>query len=62
MNLYRVLKGDVAHYVQPEQIEYYADNGYEIYRVVEERVTDLAGETKRAKVDSTTVISGGDER
>lgn len=44
MNLYRVEKDGKTFYIQPDMLEYYADNGYDIYKPLEEKVTDVAEE------------------
>lgn len=59
--LYRVEKDGMTHYVQPHQLQYYADNGYRIYREVEVRVTDVAGEIARIEDGSQTAQVTGSE-
>ena len=44
MATYRVEKDGIAFYVQPEMLDYYASNGYKIYKTIEERVADVAAE------------------
>ncbi len=41
---YRVVKDGRSFHVPADQIEYYANNGYTIYRQVEEEVTDTESE------------------
>lgn len=48
MTTYRVEKDGITFYVQPEQIEYYAANGWAVYKTVEEQVTDAAAEATEA--------------
>lgn len=48
MTTYRVEKDGVTFYVQPTQLQYYADNGYRIYKTVEEVVDNVAVEVAAA--------------
>ena len=58
MDLYRVEKDGLTCYVQPDKIQYYADQGYRIYRYVEEQVTDV-DEELAAYDNSQTAHLGG---
>ena len=53
MNTYRVEKDGMTHYAQPQQLRYYADNGYTIYKTVEMLVTDVDGEMRSAEDANT---------
>lgn len=44
MTIYRVEKDGITFYIQPEMLDYYASNGYEIFKTEERRVTDVAVE------------------
>lgn len=46
--VYRVERNGISFYVQPEMLGYYAQSGYQIYKQVEEIVTDVEGEVRRA--------------
>jgi hypothetical protein len=41
---YRVEKDGITFYVQPEMLDYYASNGYKIYKTIEKQVADIAVE------------------
>ena len=41
---YTVAKDGLAFYVQPWMLDYYASNGYKVYKTVEEEVTNVAAE------------------
>ena len=56
MAIYRVEKDSISFYVQPETLGYYASEGYQIYKTVEEEVVDVAAEMDDAQ---TTVTIGG---
>lgn len=60
--IYRVEKDGMTHYVQPHQLQYYADNGYRIFREVEEQVTDVADELARLDGPQTAQVSGSEAR
>ena len=44
---YKVAKDGLAFYVQPWMLDYYASNGYKVYKTVEEEVTNVAAEIAR---------------
>ena len=46
---YRVEKDHKTFYVQPEMLEYYETNGYAIYKTVEQEVTDVQSEIRKAE-------------
>lgn len=63
MTIYRVEKDGTTFYVQPSQLQYYADNGYKIYKTVEESVIDVAGEMKTAsaEMEGHSAVAEGEE-
>lgn len=61
--LYRVEKDGISFHIQPEMVEYYADNGYSIYKTVEEKVTNVKKELKNYTPETSTAyvgVRGGD--
>lgn len=61
--LYRVEKDGISFHIQPEMVEYYADNGYSIYKTVEEKVTDVKKELENYTPETSTAyvgVLGGD--
>ena len=44
MIIYRVEKDGISFHVQPETLDYYAANGYEIFKTVEQQVSNVAVE------------------
>ena len=57
MVTYRVEKDGITFYVQPEMLDYYASNGYKIYKTIEKQVADIAVEIA-AIDDPKPVIKG----
>lgn len=55
-SLYRVEKDGRTFHVQPETIGYYAENGYTIYKTVEEVVDDVKKEIDN-NVPNTDITS-----
>ena len=51
--IYRVEKDGITFHVQPEMLGYYADNGYAIYKQVEQAVTDVEREARAAVAETT---------
>lgn len=61
--LYRVEKDGISFHIQPEMVEYYADNGYSIYKTVEEKVTNVKKELENYTPEMSTAyvgVRGGD--
>lgn len=54
-NLYRVVKDGRSFYVQPEMIGYYAENGYTIYKTVEEVVDNVEKEMDNYTPNTTSI-------
>lgn len=52
---YKVAKDDLAFYVQPWMLDYYASNGYKVYKTVEEEVTNVAAEIASIDVQQPVV-------
>lgn len=44
MTIYRVEKDGISFHVQPETLDYYAANGYTIFKTVEQPISDVAVE------------------
>lgn len=44
MTIYRVEKNGISFHVQPETLDYYAENGYSIFKTIEQPVSDVAVE------------------
>ena len=62
-NLYRVEKDGISFHIQPEMVAYYADNGYSIYKIVEEKVTNVKKELENYTPETSTAyvgVRGGD--
>lgn len=57
--LYRVEKNGVTFHVRPEMIGYYATQGYAIYKMIEEPVTNVADELGRIDNMGETAQIGG---
>lgn len=55
MTTYKVEKDGIAFYVQPEMLDWYASDGYTIYKTVEEEVLDVAAEIARIEPDKPIV-------
>lgn len=55
MTTYRVEKDGVAFYVQPYMLDYYAANGYTVYKTVEEEVTNVAAEIAQIEPEQPIV-------
>lgn len=61
--LYKVEKDGISFHVQPEMVEYYADNGYSIYKIVEEKVENVKKELENYTPETSTAyvgVLGGD--
>jgi len=54
MASYKVEKDGLAFYVQPFMLDYYAANGYTIYKTVEEEITNVAAEM--ASIDAPSPV------
>lgn len=54
MASYKVEKDGLAFYVQPFMLDYYAANGYTIYKTVDEEVTNVAAEM--ASIDAPSPV------
>lgn len=52
---YKVAKDGLAFYVQPWMLDYYASNGYKVYKTVEEEVTNVAAEIASIDVQQSVV-------
>ena len=52
---YKVAKDGLAFYVQPWMLDYYASNGYKVYKTVEEEVTNVAAEIASIDVQQPVV-------
>lgn len=52
---YKVAKDGLAFYVQPWMLDYYASNGYTIYKTVEEEVTNVAAEIASIDIQQPVV-------
>lgn len=63
--LYRVEKDGRSFHIRPEQLEFYVNNGYTIYKNVEVPVTNTRQEIKAINdyIDNgvTTVLGGNNE-
>lgn len=46
MDIYKVKKGNVEFYIQPEMAEAYSMMGYEVYKLVETLIEDVEAEAK----------------
>ena len=57
--LYRVEKDGVTFHIQPEMLGYYASEGYDIYRMVEEEVVDVDAEIAGIDTTGETAAIGG---
>lgn len=55
MSNYKVEKDGLSFYVQPWMLDYYAANGYTIYKTVEEEVTNVADEIASIDVQQPVV-------
>lgn len=53
MPTYKVKKGDIEFYIQPEMIEGYAKLGYEIIRIEEVVVEDIKEEVQNINLEKT---------
>lgn len=61
MELYRVEKDGITFQIQPRMLGYYASEGYEIFRMVEEPVEDVEDEIARmGAAGESAQIGGGD--
>lgn len=54
MASYKVEKDGLAFYVQPFMLDYYAANGYTIYKTVEKEITNVAAEM--ASIDAPSPV------